>query len=122
MGLSNGGLGVSQAGSSQGNRFRSLIFLSPVFDGPAVRSPEFVQGWKGRPVLVISGVADERVPFDYVSETVSTMTREGVLVTLKPIDGADHFMLFSHREAVIGAITAWLRGQQAAYGSFRGQN
>jgi len=111
IGLSNGGLGVSQAGSSLGDTFQSLTFLSPVFDGSAVGSPEFVQHWKGRPVLVISGRADERVPFAYVAETVSTMISEGITVTLKSIDGADHFMMFSHGNEVIGMISTWLRAQ-----------
>ena len=114
IGLSNGGLGVSQAGSSLGDTFQSLTFLSPVFDGPMVRSPPFVQHWRGRPVLVISGRSDDRVPFAYVTETVSTMISEGIAVTLKPVDGADHFMLFSHSDAVIGMVSTWLRAQQSS--------
>ena len=51
----------------------------------------------------------DRAPFGHVAETVSTMIKEGITVSLKPVDGADHFMLFSHGDLVIGMITRWLR-------------
>ena len=113
MGLSNGGLGVSLAGRALGDKFQSLTFLSPVFQDMSVSSPEFTGHWRGRPVLVISGILDDRVPFNYVAATVEMMQRAGIAVTLKPVDNAGHFMLFSHRGDVIKTITGWLRERLA---------
>jgi len=111
MGLSNGGLGVSQAASLHGSKFRSLVFLSPVFDRPAVGSTDFTDSWRGRPVLVVTGTQDERVPFDYVQDTVGMMSGAGVQAILKPVNAADHFMLFSHRQEVVQYLKDWLKLQ-----------
>jgi len=113
MGLSNGGLGVSQVGANIGERFRTLTFISPVFDKPAVNSSSFIKTWQDGWVLVISGKQDDRVPFSYVSDYVAGMTKAGLRVNLVPVEDADHFMLFSHRDLVLKTITSWLREKDA---------
>jgi pimeloyl-ACP methyl ester carboxylesterase len=110
IGLSNGGLGVSQAGRKLGDSLRSLAFISPVFDPGCIASQDFEQRWRGRPVLVISGAKDDRVEIEYVTDNVRTMTQAGVNVTFK-VEDADHFMLFSHRARVIQTMIDWLRSQ-----------
>jgi pimeloyl-ACP methyl ester carboxylesterase len=109
MGLSNGGLGVSQAGRNLGESLRSLTFLSPVFDSYCISSPDFSKRWSGRPILVVSGGKDDRVPIDDVTADVETMTQAGARVTFRSVEDADHFMLFSHRTHVVRTITDWLR-------------
>jgi predicted esterase len=109
MGLSNGGLGVSQAGRNLGESLRSLTFLSPVFDSYCISSPEFSKCWRGRPILVVSGGMDDRVPIDDVVADVQTMTQTGADVTFRNVEDADHFMLFSHRASVVRAMTDWLK-------------
>lgn len=113
IGLSNGGLGVSQAGRNLGESLRSLTFLSPVFDSKCISSEEFSRRWRDRPVLVISGGNDDRVPIDYVTDEVKTMKQGGADVTFKNVEDADHFMLFSHRADVIRTLTDWLKAQLA---------
>jgi pimeloyl-ACP methyl ester carboxylesterase len=113
MGLSNGGLGVSQVGANIGERFRTLTFISPVFDKAAVTSSSFLKTWKEGRVLVISGKRDDRVPFSYVRENVAGMTEAGLHVDLVPVEDADHFMIFSHRKMVLKTIASWLREKDA---------
>ena len=113
MGLSNGGLGLCQVGAVLGEQFRTLTFLSPVFDKPSVTSDAFLKKWQDNQVLVISGQKDDRVPFAYVSEQAARLTKAEVIVTLVPVADADHFMVFSHRELVCSTITSWLRGKIA---------
>ena len=109
VGLSNGGLGVCRtAASIHGRRFASLTFISPAFDQKAVNSSSFATFWVGKPVLVITGHDDDRVPFSHVEESAIMMKTAGARVDMIPIKGADHFMLFSHRGAVIGKMTDWL--------------
>lgn len=109
MGLSNGGLGVSQAGCNLGERLRSLTFLSPVFASEYITDPEFSQRWRGRSILVISGGQDDRVPINEVITEVETMTQAGAQVTFRNIEDADHFMVFSHRASVVRTIADWLK-------------
>jgi len=109
MGLSNGGLGVSQAGRSLGSQLRSLTFISPVLDENAIASREFLKAWRDKPILVISGIQDDRIPIDYLESGVGMMTATGAHVAFEKIDQADHFMLFSHRARVVRTITDWLK-------------
>ena len=108
MALSNGGLGVSQIAAEEGARFASLVYLSPVFDERAVNSAAFAETWRGRDVLVLSGTEDNRTRFVYVSENVAVMRAGGVKVELVEFEGADHFLFFSHEEAVLSKIEAWV--------------
>ena len=109
LGLSNGGLAVCQVGASMGSRFKSLVFLSPVFDRMAVLTMDFQDHWKNKPVLVITGRLDDRVPHDYVQGMTDSIRNVGAITTMKTIDDADHFMLFSHREGVLAEISQWLQ-------------
>ncbi len=108
MGLSNGGLGVSQVAADAGERFASLVYLSPVFDEGALTSAAFRTKWRGRHVLVLSGTEDNRTPFDYVSDEVVTMRAGGAKVELVEFKGADHFLFFSHEDAVLSRLETWL--------------
>ena len=109
-GLSNGGLGVTRTvASSYADRFRSLILFSPVCDDQALNSTAFAEGWRGKPVLVISGEQDDRVPIDYVRQCAEAMRADGVNVQLNVYPGANHFLLFSHREQWPGEVSEWVR-------------
>ena len=107
LGLSNGGLAISQLASSQGSQFASMVFLSPVFANEEIRSVSFAEQCRGRRVLVVTGSADDRVPLSYVEENAARMTRTGVKVKLKTFDGAGHFLLFSHRVQLMQVLEEW---------------
>jgi pimeloyl-ACP methyl ester carboxylesterase len=109
-GLSNGGLGVTRAVASEhGNQFRSLILLSPVTDEAAISSPAFSDHCKGKPVLVITGEADDRVPWVYVRESADAMHRAGALTSVTASPQADHFLCFSHRDRCLNELSQWLK-------------
>ena len=109
MGLSNGGLAISQLAAFQGARFASMVFLSPVFDQAAIRSGSFAGQCRGRRVLVVTGATDDRVPLSYVEENATRMKRAGAQVTLKIFDEADHFLVFSHRAPLFLDLEEWFR-------------
>ena len=113
LGLSNGGKAVSQLGRLQGSHFQSLVFISPVFDDECISSTSFADQCRNRPVLVISGGRDDRVPISYVKENVRTMALGGVSAELQTINDADHFLIFSHREQMIQFLTVRFREQGA---------
>jgi predicted esterase len=108
MGLSNGGLAISQLAGAQGARFASLIFLSPVFDDAQIKSAEFARQCRDRPVLVLTGAGDDRIPLDYVETNVRQMEQRGVRVEMQVFTDANHFLIFSHRRKMIDALLQWL--------------
>ena len=111
-GLSNGGLGVSYVAASEaGRRFRSFIFLSPVCDEAALNSKEFSIQERDKPVLVITGENDDRVPLSYVMNCAGIMKSAGAHVEMSAYAGADHFLVFSHRERLLEQLSDWLERQ-----------
>lgn len=109
-GLSNGGLGVSRAALADPDRYRGLIFISPVMDTNIVAGKTFLDQWRDRPVLVIAGEADERIPYDYVTKRIALLKAAGVDVTQSAYPGEDHFLFFSQADDVLNDISQWLVG------------
>ena len=108
-GLSNGGLAVSQLAAAEGSQFRSLIFLSPVFDTAEIRRRSFVEQCHGQAVFVMTGERDDRVPLDSVGDNIAEMARAGVAARLRTVSDADHFLIFSHRALVVDSLGDWLQ-------------
>ena len=111
-GLSNGGLGVSRTAAEFPEMFQGLIFLSPVFDTGIVDSDSFQERWAGRPVLVISGEADKRIPISYVQERVAGMQNGGIIVTTSFYPNDDHFLTFSQPQNIMDDVAGWLNEGQ----------
>jgi pimeloyl-ACP methyl ester carboxylesterase len=107
-GLSNGGLGVSQLAEAAPERFRGLIFISPVMETKILDGTRFHHTWRDRPVLVVTGEADRRIPVGYVEQRVSNLRAGGVQVTEIIYPDEDHFLFFSQPENVLGDISSWL--------------
>ena len=108
-GLSNGGLGVSYLAAAEPDQFRGLIFLSPVMETRLVDYPAFLERWRGRPVLVLTGAADERIPLRYVEQRIKVLREGGVAVTEHIYPGEDHFLVFSQPEAIREDLLQWLK-------------
>lgn len=114
IGLSNGGLGVSQLLHAPPGRFRSLVFLSPVFDRRELDRLSRVRLAKQPPIFVLSGDRDDRIPPSYVEESVRLIRSRSASAspTVRFIDGADHFAIFARRREVIAALSEWLEQQR----------
>lgn len=107
-GISNGGLGVSRVAAAAPERFAGLIYLSPVMPPSILARAEFKADWAQRPVLVIAGMADERIPLTYIREQAAALRAGAVNVTLHEYPGEDHFLFFSQPEAVLQEVAEWL--------------
>jgi predicted esterase len=107
MGLSNGGKGLCLAESTDGPKFRSLIFLSAVFHS-RVRPAELAARLQPRRVLILSGGSDDRVPWEYVSGYAEKLKAGGLDVTSRRFDGEDHFLFFRQRAEVLKLVTGWI--------------
>lgn len=110
IGLSNGGLAITQLAANPAVRFESMTLLSPVIDTQATHTVTFANEISMHPVLVITGARDNRVPIDYVESNVAEIKALGAQVTTHVISDADHFALFSHREKVLEWMQAFFSG------------
>ena len=108
VGLSNGGLGASLAAARHPEHYAGVGFISPVFDDRAVTSAAFTAGWRGRPVLVISGERDDRVPAAYVRTMARALATRGARVTTHLYAEQDHFLWFRALERGLADLGAWL--------------
>ena len=107
-GLSQGGAGVGRAAAAMPDRFAGLIFLSPTMEPDVLGSPEFIEGWKGRPVLVVQGGRDHNVKPATVTAAVEAMRRDGIDVTYHLDPDADHFLFFAKLDEMHQRIGGWL--------------
>lgn len=107
-GISNGGRGVAQAAQTAPFTFRGLIFLSPVMDPSIISSSHFQEQWHGRPVLVVTGAADERIPVEHVRQSIADLRAGGVDVRSRIFPNEDHFLFFSQPGEVLQEIATWL--------------
>ncbi|MCB8979245.1 MAG: prolyl oligopeptidase family serine peptidase [Ardenticatenaceae bacterium] len=110
-GLSNGGLGVSYLANLAPKQFRGLIFLSPVMATEIVDSAAFKAAWGNRPVLVISGEADNRIPLTYVEQRIAAMQQANIEVISIIYPNEDHFLVFSQPQSVMQNVSVWLKAQ-----------
>ncbi|MFC5454184.1 alpha/beta hydrolase [Prosthecobacter fluviatilis] len=108
MGLSNGGKGLCLAESAAGPKFRSLIFLSAVLHS-RIRPAQLAARLHPRPVLILSGDSDDRVPWEYVSDYADTLKAGGLDVTTHRFAGEDHFVFFRKSAEVQKLVSAWVR-------------
>ncbi len=107
-GLSNGGLGVTQLAAAYPEMFQGLVFVSPVMSTNIVDGKPFQSRWENRPILVISGETDNRVPVDYVNQRISRMNAGGIDVTSAIYSDEDHFLFYSQPEGVMQDVANWL--------------
>jgi pimeloyl-ACP methyl ester carboxylesterase len=107
-GLSNGGLGVSRAASLNPARYQGLIYLSAVLEPEVVNSAAFRQGCAGKPVLVIHGSEDERIPRLFIDPVLADLPLK---IQTKFYPHEDHFLILSRRSEVMADIARWMQEQ-----------
>jgi len=110
-GLSNGGMGVSRAARANPQSYQGLLYISPVMEKAVLISHDFVQGWKDRPVLIIHGSQDKRIPQEYVGERVLELYQNDIRPDVKIYNDEDHFLFFSKRHEIIEEIHRWIQEQ-----------
>lgn len=107
MGLSNGGKGVCLAESARGPRFASLILLSAVLHD-RIQPADLAKRLLNRPVLILSGQNDDRVPWSYVDDYAVKLEQSGMKVTKRAFDGEDHFLFFRRQTEILDEVRRWV--------------
>lgn len=106
-GQSNGGLGVSRAVCRNPDRYRGLIYISGVMESDVMNSAAYLQACKGKPVLVIHGGQDERIPLKYVEQPLAGLSGK-VVVEKKYYSEEDHFLFLSKRAEMLEDVFGWI--------------
>jgi len=107
IGLSNGGTGVSRAGGAFPSHYRGLGFISGVID-VSTEVPEFEAGWKHRPILVVYGGKDDRIPARYTREAAEVLRGNGADVRTRLYARRDHFLFMAELDSVLADVAGWM--------------
>ena len=112
VGISAGGRAVTRAGQAFPTRLRGLAYISPVMEPELLHHDPFRAAWRGRPVLIVHGSEDRRLPKWHVERGVSALRESEVDLRLEWVAGEEHFLFFSQTSAVLDPLEAWC---QAAF-------
>ncbi|MFT5127668.1 MAG: putative esterase [Rhodothermales bacterium] len=106
-GLSNGGIALSHS-APFAEALRGFIGISPVLHREPFADSGFHAAWSGKPVLLLHGGQDRRIPQSFVDAAGSSMSRGGVSVTTRIFESEDHFLFFSQPDKVLDTIANWM--------------
>jgi dipeptidyl aminopeptidase/acylaminoacyl peptidase len=76
-------------------------------EGDVMASPAFIQGCKGKSVLVIHGDQDERIPLKYVEQPLAALTGTAAVKT-RYYAREDHFLFLSRPAEVLNDVFNWM--------------
>jgi len=99
-GLSNGGVGVSNAAEHWEKRFERIVYISPVVVGAPGNNARFAKAVGDTPIVVVSGRDDRRVPVEPLERFCDDLRVHDVNVTTTFLPDRDHFLFFSDFDAV----------------------
>ncbi len=108
VGLSNGAMGVSRAVLAGADRFAAVVYLSPVLE--SAHAYAVGEAMVGRPVSVVTGAEDCRVPAEWVAEGAGALQAARPQARRVDVPEEDHFLLFSQPEVVLAEIAEVVRG------------
>lgn len=106
--LSNGGRGATRALVAGAESYRGVVFISAVIEPRVLENSAWEAHWRGRPMLVIHGAVDDRIPVDYLDEGVGMFREAGVDVTQRIVPREDHFLIFTRPALVFDEIARWM--------------
>ncbi len=107
-GLSNGGLGVSLTADVQPDRFHGLIFISPALATEITDHEPFLNNWRNKPILLITGAEDKRIPISYIQSHLAIWQQHNLPLTTAIYANEDHFLFFAQANTVLADISQWL--------------
>jgi predicted esterase len=112
-GLSNGGTGVYKLGAEFASDFDGLVFISPVMRSKGVSDKELAAICQDKPVLILSGDLDRRVPKAFVENREKELSQLGMSVQMEWFAEEDHFLFFSAWPEVEHILDTWLKKVKA---------
>lgn len=109
-GLSNGGYGTIHTATQHPERFQGLILISPGMPSQLMLDPDgpFNLAWRDRPVLLIHGEQDLRMPMNYLDQHIGFIEDGGVGLKTVLYPEEDHFLFFAQRKELMDTIADWI--------------
>ena len=103
-GFSNGGHGIGSLAPRLTTEpgLRGLFFIAGVYNGAAIRTTTL-------PVLIMQGVADERLPVAAARRFAGELGNQATYVELE----ADHFLIVKQSREVQAVLRTWLEGRES---------
>ena len=116
VGLSNGGYGAVHTAARYPDHFQGLILISPALPSPIMIEPDgrFNSAWRNRPVLLIHGEQDLRIPLDYINQHINFIKAGQVDIQTDIYPKEDHFLFFAQRKELMQTIRLWIKAQSEA--------
>lgn len=106
--LSNGGRAATRIVATTERRYRSIVWLSSVIERSVLDDHPWHPSWNAAPMLVLHGANDERIPLEYVTRAVESLSASGAEVERELFAGEDHYLVFTQRARVRAAIARWV--------------
>jgi predicted esterase len=106
-GLSNGGTGATRVAASNPAGYAGLIFLSAVMEREVIDSESFRRGWSNRPILLIHGARDDRIPLAHAERAAARFRAMGAHLTYEIYPDEDHFLVFAKVQQTLTDVAAW---------------
>lgn len=111
-GVSAGGVGAVDLFAREPTRFAACVAISGAPASVTAGDPTF----GGRPLLLIHGAGDRRVPVTLVRALAETTRSRGGRVDLIEVEDGDHFLVLTHERDTVGrcldAVTRVHGGEQ----------
>lgn len=109
-GLSNGGKGAIYTATQHPDRFQGLILISPSMPSQIMSNSNgpFNLAWRNRPVLLIHGEQDLRMPMGYLNQHIGFMNAGGIDLETVLYPEEDHFLFFAQRKELMQTIADWI--------------
>ncbi len=108
-GLSNGGRGVSRLAGQFPDKFKGLIYISPVIEPHLLNTKIFIDQWLKKPILIISGNEDDRIPIQSIEDQTKKWMSSNMDITLHLYPHEDHFLIFNQTQNIFEIISAWIK-------------
>jgi pimeloyl-ACP methyl ester carboxylesterase len=112
-GLSNGGIGVTRAVTNNPELYQGIIFISAVIDYELTDSEKFINSWKKKPILVIHGARDDRIPIEFTNEIIENFEAKELNFTFDYFENEDHFLMLSRKDTLSNLIYEWIEKNKA---------
>ena len=110
-GLSNGGYGTIYTAVAEPDQFEGLILISPGMPTDLMNgaNASFNKEWHNRPVLLIHGEQDVRMPMGYLNQHIGFMEHGGIRLETILYPEEDHFLFFAQRDQLMQQIGEWIQ-------------
>lgn len=109
--LSNGGRGATRTFAAHPERYAAVVMVSAVLEQGPIASVR--GGYQQRPVLVLHGARDRRIPIVWTRSGIERLHEQGAVVTERAWPDEDHFLLFAQGNAIRNVVAEWIAEQSS---------